>query len=1261
MLNKNKQSISAGDESVILQAGRDIILNADFPTELVDQKIDEDLCILRRSRYFGEFDLVVASCVLGRRLVEGDLSKGTAAVRGVALAWCARLLSRTDELGKAEEYLTFAKSLGGGPEVTIAEAFVSSAKGDKNPALKMLAGINTQASRSAAFMITTHLEGSEGAIDWLTKSGLGPVDLDSDGKASLLMDLLSLGRWEDAKESLDKIDDQDLIETPTIHHLLAMIHLLCTVPTDLRAIVLSHLPFQAAEFPLSSDDPSLNARRTAHKHFTDAAEAAHQLNCPNAATIDEEYALWLELKDPESCDIGRQRLKAKLCDAKSRLRLAHLGLQFGIKLDLEALQQEIDRQIILNGGITPDAATARFALAFTKKTPGDTASYLEQHFDELSVHLDKRALRFVQIEMLSRSGAAGKAKECLDLLLEEGLSEAEEGRARTIISEAEGADPVEARKSQFEQSDTLLDLTVLVDELESRKDWDDLCKYGEVLFERTRSVLNAERLAKALTNTNKFDRLVSFLSNNSDLRSHSKHLQMSYSWALFHEGAYAESRAELSSLDSDRDDPNYRALEMNLGIAIGDWSTLATIVANEYKDREKRSAQELIRSAQLAIQLKSPHAKDLIFAAAEKASDDASVLANAYFLATSAGIDDSETIKWIYRAAELSGEDGPIQRMSLKDLLDRKPDWDRRESETWQSLSRGDLPMFLAAQSLNKSLVDFTLFPALANMDEGDPRRRSLIPAFSGQRRPVMFDFSGKTVGLEVTALLTLRFLGLLKKSMEAFDSVYLTHSTLAWLFEEKQKATFHQPSRIKNAHHLRDLLARGLLEKFVPSTVVDSDLAQEVGDNLASLIVEAKNVIDDDSTQRLVIRSSPVHRTSTLMEEEADLAGYALVMCSCLSIVEKLREKGHVSVKEEQRARAYLQLQEKPWPNQPEITDGAILYLDDLAITYFQHLGLLEKLHAGGFRVIASSSEVTEANALITYERIAGKVIDSIEGIRAVVNSGIASGKVKFGKHGSKVDSETLAMSEHPTVAAFGLASTCDVLVSDDRFLNQHSHFSDGNLRADIFSTLDILDIFATNGTISADELLEYRTLLRRAGFVFVPVREDELAQYLSSSTIKDAILCETSELKAIRENILRVRMSDWLQLPKEAPWLDSTLKACLNVLRSLWVEGANIADVTIRSNWILSQVDVRGWAHSIGTENGDNFVNIGRGVYLLLFLSPLTATPEHIKEAYWSWVDESILEPIKEQFPDLYNWIVNWQKAQIAKITEEKFLRQE
>ena len=182
------------------------------------------------------------------------------------------------------------------------------------------------------------------------------------------------------------------------------------------------------------------------------------------------------------------------------------------------------------------------------------------------------------------------------------------------------------------------------------------------------------------------------------------------------------------------------------------------------------------------------------------------------------------------------------------------------------------------------------LFPALTNQLETDPRRRDPVPAYSGARQPRFLAHG--SIGIDATALLTLSLLNLLDEALDAFDTVYVPHSTLRWLFEEKQRAAFHQPSRIREAHQVRDLLAIGVIEKFVPSTVPDSDLSNLVGDELALLIAEAEKVRDDNDSQRIVVRSSPVHRLASLMEEEADLTAHTAVLSSCQSIVESYGKK---------------------------------------------------------------------------------------------------------------------------------------------------------------------------------------------------------------------------------------------------------------------------------------------------------------------------------------------------------------------------------
>ena len=124
--------------------------------------------------------------------------------------------------------------------------------------------------------------------------------------------------------------------------------------------------------------------------------------------------------------------------------------------------------------------------------------------------------------MLSQAGMQEKAKERLDDLKEEGVSEVEENRLERIIGEIDGTNPVEELKEQYKNTDSVVDLITLVEELERRDDWTDLCIYAEILFTKTHFLRDAERYAKALIETQEYAPLIKFLRENSDLLKQSK-------------------------------------------------------------------------------------------------------------------------------------------------------------------------------------------------------------------------------------------------------------------------------------------------------------------------------------------------------------------------------------------------------------------------------------------------------------------------------------------------------------------------------------------------------------------------------------------------------------------------------------------------------------------------------------------------------------------------------------------------------------------
>ena len=136
----------------------DILSNSYFPKELVDQKIKVEVWKLRKARFFVEFDTVRASLALGRKITQGELSGGTDAIKCQGLAWCSRLLSRSEAVNKAEEFLELAQQLGDCQEIDVAQSFICSQKDGKSAGLKALGKIDTANLRSAALFVVSHHE-----------------------------------------------------------------------------------------------------------------------------------------------------------------------------------------------------------------------------------------------------------------------------------------------------------------------------------------------------------------------------------------------------------------------------------------------------------------------------------------------------------------------------------------------------------------------------------------------------------------------------------------------------------------------------------------------------------------------------------------------------------------------------------------------------------------------------------------------------------------------------------------------------------------------------------------------------------------------------------------------------------------------------------------------------------------------------------------------------------------------------------------------
>jgi hypothetical protein len=427
-----------------------------------------------------------------------------------------------------------------------------------------------------------------------------------------------------------------------------------------------------------------------------------------------------------------------------------------------------------------------------------------------------------------------------------------------------------------------------------------------------------------------------------------------------------------------------------------------------------------------------------------------------------------------------------------------------------------------------------------------------------------------------------------------------------------------------------------------------------QVGTEMANFIAEAEDAWSRTNTQHIVIWPAPVYRISSLMEEQVDLSDYAHVLSSCLAVVETLRQRGAITANEYQRAKAYLDLREQQWPDQPSIVDGSTLYLGDLAISYFLDLKLLHRLKDAGLTAVASPSEVFESNALISHESISQEAMSVIEHIRLSLNSRIDNGKVKFGRRLASGEFDEQSVQDHPSMGIFDLEGNCDALIIDDRYCNQHSFIGSGEEKTPILTSLDLINALVAVCALSHEDRVEYHARLRKAGHIFIPVDHRELAKCLQASPVVQDRVRENAELKAIRESFLKVRMSAYLQLPKEAVWLDCALKTFVHVLKSLWVDTTNYSETIARSNWLADLIDIRGWAHCLVPDSAEYVIQRGPAAFVELLITPPTDASQTDLVAYWQWIEDRFLEPIKEQFPEQYCQTVNSCRRLIGEMVD-------
>lgn len=843
--------------------------------------------------------------------------------------------------------------------------------------------------------------------------------------------------------------------------------------------------------------------------------------------------------------------------------------------------------------------------------------------------MDAGALLGLEIQLLAD---AGRKEEARDRLASDEAGQLPE-HVRSYIGtmvEEQGNPAISKLEELYAQNPSLTLLGDLVTRYEEIGFSARYLELARKLVFATRRSENLRSVVGFLLDHGERGAAASLLSELPDLTSANLDLLSCAAGLAFYQGRLEDAEQALKTLEQERDTVEDRTLRYHLLLATGRWPELDVFLEQEWTQRENRSPRELAELADLASKLRSTRFRDFLDLAVELGSTDPNVLVGAYNAVTRAGIEESvpDAGHWIMRAAELSDENGPVQRASLEGLLEGREDWENRVDEAWRLLATAKLPLTATAIMLRRPWLELHLVSLLTNPHE-PAKHRAIVPLFGGKRGPreeVAADIGA--IALDRTAIMTLAALGLLEQVLNTCQDVHIAHNTLADLFEQRERLTFHQPSKISFAHQLVALVARGKALAFSPTATADPALAADIGISLAELLGEASAHPDG---QHLVVHPYPITRVGSMLREPMDLSAFDAQLVSCAAVVDFIERKGRLTTREIQSVRAYLTQHDRPWPNEPAIGEGATLYLSDLSVEYFRFTGVLEKIAAAGLKVIISRSELSQSRALIEHEHVSDEVGAIIEATRRALSASIGAGHIKLdGRDPDEEDKEAF-------LSLGRLAESAPILVCDDRFINQYDRFDRKGGQTRILTSLELVETLVGTGRLDAENVGDIRTRLRQMGALFVPSSATEISAFIAQAQVRDDALIETGELRALRENVRLIQYRGWFEPQVDAYWLLSFQNAIVDTMIGQWSDDIEDAVSRARCDWLFCLVDFRDWTHTVAEPRPLHLALDG----IIMAIGKLVTSAVDLKgdarRRFSAWLEADILAPLWYREPAL------------------------
>jgi len=1019
-------------------------------------------------------------------------------------------------------------------------ALLTETRGDPDAAIQILRDRRDVESVSTMIGVLARSKGDEAALNWIVTERIDVHDLTVVGYVALSQVYIRLQRIDEARHLLDGVSQVQLDAAPYLVYLRGVVRLVSVFPrpdqmTGLGGILLS----VAFADPILEEADLATRLEGAIEDLQRSVAATQVLNLPVSAANADWYLMWALLMHPSKRQGARIRLQLEMNDPLQAVKRIQFAFKFLDKFDPIPLEDYLKRRDSL-GGLDDNDLMAALSLRVHANDHLGVAALIAKHRERVKDRLGAAMTLFLEVQALAYAKDAMAAKQVLEsqksLLTAPTIAALE-----AEIARAAGSDPIAEYLRVYEQHGTIASLRVLVETLKRTGNHRMLGPYAEKLYAQTQDpedITDAARACIAAQDDSNFLRVVEAFPFTM---SRSVGIKRHYAWLLLQLGRIRDASKIAEELRSGAGSRDLN-LEIALAIDSGQWERLSSPLAAYLEAVDKYDARTLIHAAQLALISGYGPFRELMRAAVAKSDVGAEVLLGAYTIAIEGGLEDHEPspYEWFTRALALSGPDGLVQRMEIKDLLDKQIEWTKYSRTVNDAIIGGDVPLVAAVPALRMTLVDVLLGNFIRNLEQKDARKRTLVPLFSGRRVPMPLGEVSR-LALDATSAMVLNFLGLLPKVLSAFNNVVIPAGMMRELFEGQRKIRGFQRSQFTRASQIMNLLSQRLKVLETPDTP-PKDLLELVGIDLATLLHNARRV------KGIVVRPAPVYQLASQGREIADLSAYSDCLTDTHALLKVLRAAGAVDQESAETADRYFKLQDAGWTS-PALPDvHRPLYLDDVAVSYLQTTNLLSTVVEVFDEVYIHSGAEEEASALMNRERQSEQVVQHIQQIREAISASDREGRIVFGPRRTRQEDDDTELS---TLHLLSDWVGAQAVVIDDRVLNKEPFvIGPKGEQARTATTLDIIEDLRFRSIISEEQRLELRYRLRAAGAALVPVDSCEvrIAAHRSSDV-------ESAEFRAFSESVSLARIRNAARFPAEIPWLISVMNAVRSATKETWL----------------------------------------------------------------------------------------------------------